>query len=117
MAQRSPANAKEVLAPKISLLVTASAQQQAFSMPSFVGQPLGSVSRILQDAGFKLGNVSVIAPPAAVATGDAANPAVSSVPTPPTIPAQPSPASIVASQAPLPVQNLYAGTVVSFEVR
>src|SRR5258708_3184879 len=120
LAQSPPANATQVLAPKISLLVTASAQQQAFSMPSFVGQPLGSVSRILQDAGFKLGNVSVIAPPAAVATGDAANPAVSSVPAvpaPPTIPAQPSPASIVASQAPVPGQKVYAGTVVSFEVR
>ena len=62
LAQSPPANATQVAAPKISLLVTAAAEPQAFVMPSFVGQPLGSVSRTLQDAGFRLGNVSVAAP-------------------------------------------------------
>src|SRR5579862_5884923 len=63
LAQSPPANATQVLAPKISLLVTAVAEPQAFVMPSFVGQPLGNASRALQDAGFKLGNVSVAPPP------------------------------------------------------
>src|SRR6478672_581113 len=53
--QSPPANGGQVLAPKISLLVTADAPAQAFVMPSFLGQPLGTVSRTLQDAGFRLG--------------------------------------------------------------
>src|SRR5580692_2945290 len=63
LAQSPPANASQVAAPRTSLLVTVVADPPAYVMPSFVGQPLGSVSRTLQDAGFKLGNVSM-APPA-----------------------------------------------------
>ncbi len=62
LAQSPPAKATQVIAPNISLLVTAPADPQAFVMPSFVGQPLGTVSRTLQDAGFKLGNVSIATP-------------------------------------------------------
>jgi eukaryotic-like serine/threonine-protein kinase len=112
LAQSPPANATQVLAPKISLLVTAAAEPQAFAMPSFVGQPLGTVSRTLQDAGFRLGNVSV-SPPAVVA--DAAGQASSA--SPPAAAAQPSPASVVVSQNPAAGQKVYAGSVVSFEVR
>jgi len=109
LAQSPPANATQVLAPKISLLVTASAEPQAFVMPSFVGQPLGSVSQTLQDGGFKLGNVSVAAP-VDIAT-ESAN-ATTAAP-----PAQPSPASIIVSQVPTAGQKVLAGTTVSFEVR
>lgn len=112
LAQSPPANATQVLAPKISLLVTAAAEPQAFVMPSFVGQPLGSVSRTLADAGFKLGNVSVAAPVAVIASEGAAPVAV----TPPT-PAQPSPASVIVSQVPAAGQKVVAGTTVSLEVR
>src|SRR5579871_5563226 len=70
LAQSPPANAAQVLAPKISLLVTSPAEAQAFVMPSFVGQPLGTASRTLQDEGFKLGNVSV-APQPSIALADA----------------------------------------------
>jgi beta-lactam-binding protein with PASTA domain len=111
LAQSPPANATQVLAPKISLLVTATAEPQAFAMPSFVGQPLGSVSRVLQDAGFKLGNVGVVTPAADVASESSAPIVV----VPP--PAQPSPASIVVMQSPTAGQKVYAGAVVSFEVR
>ena len=62
VAQNPPANASQVAAPKISLLVTAAADPQAFVMANFVGQPLASASRTLQDAGFKLGNVTVAVP-------------------------------------------------------
>src|SRR5271165_5483351 len=41
LAQSPSANATQVLAPKISLLVTAAAEAPAYVMPSFVGQPLG----------------------------------------------------------------------------
>jgi serine/threonine-protein kinase len=114
LAQSPPANASQVAAPKISLLVAVTADPQAFMMPNFVGQPLGSASRTLQDAGFKLGNVSIAAPPA--------NP-----PSPPielitpvapiAAPPQPSPASIIVSQTPVSGQKVVIGALVSFEVR
>ncbi len=121
LAQNPPANATQVLAPKISLLVTAPPDPQAFVMPSFVGQPLGTVSQTLQDAGFRLGNVSVAAPPSPP-TESATNQSTVSSPSaasaqPEPAPAQPSPASIVASQAPAAGQRVSAGTVISFEVR
>jgi len=111
IAQNPRADATQVLAPKISLLVTAPAETQAFVMPSFVGQPLGRVSRTLQDAGFRLGNVSMAAVEAPSA--DAAAPAVIT----PEAPAQPSPASIVVSQTPGAGQKVVAGTAVNFEVK
>jgi eukaryotic-like serine/threonine-protein kinase len=132
LAQSPSANATQVLAPKISLLVTAAAQPPAFVMPNFVGQPLGSVSRTLQDAGFRLGNVSVSVPAPVAAATDAANPAASAPPDPgtqapavapvtpvasATPPAQPSPASIIVSQTPAAGQKVFGGTAVSFEVR
>lgn len=123
LAQSPPASAAQVLAPKISLLISAPADPQAFVMPSFLGQTLGSVNRTLQDEGFRLGTVSVAAPQAV--PGDEANPSpgagaqAASAPlaaaTAP--PAQPSPASIIVSQTPAPGQKILAGTTVSFEVR
>ncbi len=129
LAQSPTANETQVAAPKISLLVTAAVDPQAFVMPSFVGQPLGSASRSLQDAGFRLGNVNVVAPASAPA-GDAANPGAPAAPlvasaasapaVPPaqaSAPVQASPASIIVSQAPAAGQKVFAGTAVSFEVR
>jgi beta-lactam-binding protein with PASTA domain len=116
LAQNPTANAAQLIAPKISLLVTSGASPQAFVMPSFVGQPLGSVSRTLQDAGFRLGNVSVaaIAESPVDQTSTAQQPGV---PTPPTPPAQATPASIIVSQVPAAGQKVAAGAAVSFEVR
>jgi beta-lactam-binding protein with PASTA domain len=112
VAQSPTANAVQVVAPKISLLVTSDAQPSAFVMPSFIGQPLGSVSRTLQDNGFRLGNVSVAAPSA-----PAESPSIV-LETPETVvPAQPSPASIVTAQAPAAGQKVVLGTAVSLEVR
>jgi beta-lactam-binding protein with PASTA domain len=120
LAQNPTANATQVAAPKISLLVSAESQPQAFVMPSFVGQPLGSASRTLQDSGFKLGNVNVVANPA---PGDAANAAeldslasgAPPVQAPP--PPQATPASIIVAQSPAAGQKVYAGTAVNFDVR
>ena len=111
LAQSPPANASQVEAPRTSLLVTVAADPQAYVMPSFVGQPLGTASRTLQDAGFRLGNVSV-APPAANATAPGAVPATQTLPPP-----QPSPASMIVAQTPAAGQKVLAGTVVNFEVR
>ncbi len=107
LAQSPPANANQVAAPRTSLLVTIAADEPAYVMPSFVGQPLGGVSRTLQDAGFKLGNVSMAA--SAAAPGNAP----SSFSSPP----QPSPASIIVVQAPAAGQKVLAGTTVNLEVR
>lgn len=109
LAQSPSANATQVLAPKISLLVTTEADPPAYVMPTFVGQPLGSASRTLQDAGFKLGTVGVVPPPSI----EEINPSAPA----PAPPAQPSPASIIAVQNPAAGQKVVAGAAVSFEVR
>ena len=112
LAQSPPANASQVAAPKTSLLLTATPDPPAYVMPSFTGQPLGNASRILQDAGFKLGNVAMAPlPPPPPATAPIAAPSA------PTAPAQPSPASIIVAQTPPAGQKVLAGAVVTFEVR
>jgi eukaryotic-like serine/threonine-protein kinase len=111
LAQSPPANASQVAAPRTSLLVTVAADPPAYVMPSFVGQPLGSASRTLHDAGFKVGNVSVAPPPASAAVSGAASV------TPTAEPSQPSPGSMIVTQWPPAGQKVLAGAVVSFEVR
>lgn len=109
LAQNPTANAAQLVAPKISLLVSGGVDAQEYVMPSFIGQPLGSASRTLQDAGFRLGNVSVAA--IAESPGNQAAPATSGPPV------QPSPASIIVSQVPAAGQKVAGGSTVSFEVR
>ena len=115
LAQSPPANASQVAAPKTNLLVTVSPEAPTFVMPNFVGQPLGSVSRTLQDAGFKLGTVSVAPPPANAAAGSSAT-ASDAASTSPTQ-QQPSPASMIVTQWPPAGQKVLAGAVLNFEVR
>jgi len=115
VAQSPPANASGVAAPKTSLLVDVGTAPPAYVMPSFVGQRLGSVSRTLQDAGFKLGNVTM-APPAGIVVAPA-----TPVTTPPasasTPPPQPSPTSLIVVQTPPAGQKVFTGAVINFEVR
>jgi eukaryotic-like serine/threonine-protein kinase len=130
VAQSPPANTPDVLAPNISLLVTTDSQAQAFVMPSFIGQPLGTVSQTLEDAGFKLGTVTVAPPPIsevpdtnASATQQSSPPTSPAAPpappatTPITPPPQPTPASIVVAQSPAPGQKILSGAVVNLQVR
>jgi len=133
LAQSPTANETQVAAPRISFLVSAAAEPQAFVMPSFVGQPLGSASRSLQDAGFRLGNVNVVVAAASPAAGDAGNPAGANAASPstapvfppaqtgpsaqPVAPVQAGPASIIVSQVPGAGQKVLAGAAVNFEVR
>src|SRR5271170_6751447 len=98
LGQSPPPNASGIAAPKISLLETESAPLQAFLMPNFTGQALGGVTLVLQDAGFRLGNVSVApstAPPPAPG-GDSA--VTASSPTAPASPPESTPASVIVSQ-------------------
>ena len=77
--------------------------------------PLGGVALVLQDAGFRLGNVSVTPPVTAPQTPstftDAAPTAV------PALPPQPTPASIVVSQNPAPGAKIVIGAAIDLEVR
>jgi len=114
LAQSPPANANQVSAPKTSLLISIAADPPAYVMPSFVGQPLGSASRSLQDAGFKLGTVAVAPPSIQLAPGE---PPSTTTPPVPASPPQPTPASTVLVQSPPAGQKVLVGTVVNFEVR
>jgi len=98
VSQAPPSNASSVSAPKISLLVSEPSQPQSFVMPNFVGQPLGSVTLALQDAGFRLGAV----------TGQSGPAAGSSVR---------SPASIIVSQNPAAGAKVMAGSTITFVVQ
>ncbi len=101
LSQAPAPNASSVSDPKISLLVAAPLQPQALVMPNFVGQPLGTASQTVQDAGLHLGTVTV-APSA-----DGSTAAES----------QPSPASMIVSQNPAAGEKVLAGAAVNFEVR
>lgn len=112
LAQNPPANAEQVLAPKISLLITTAPGAQEFVMPNFVGQSLGAASKAVQDAKFKLGNVTVAPPIAVDIVNGTPAPVASTAP-----PGDATPASVIVSQAPAAGQKVVAGAVVNFEVR
>jgi beta-lactam-binding protein with PASTA domain len=105
LAQSPPPNSSQVSAPRTSLLVSAAADPPAYVMPNFVGQPLGTASRTLQDAGFKLGTVSEAPPPPTSVSITLA------------VPPQPSPASIIVTQWPPAGQKIPLGAVLNFEVK
>ena len=79
IAQNPPPNATDVTAPKISLLVAQDAPPQAFVMPSFIGQPLGSATITLQNAGFPAPRATMT-PPTAPAAPTAATPTTPAAP-------------------------------------
>ena len=106
--QSPPPNASGVSAPQISLLVTEQLAP-AFVMPNLLGQPLGSVSHALEDAGMRVGNITTAA---SLPAADGQPSATGSTPE-----SQFSPASIIVSQNPAPGQKVLAGTEVNFEVR
>jgi eukaryotic-like serine/threonine-protein kinase len=109
ISQSPPANANGVLVPKISLLVNDMPRPAEFVMPNFVGSPLGSATVALQEAGIKVGRVT-IAPPTQPLSAEA-QPMPVPVPTP-----QPGAASMIVTQNPAPGQKVVVGSAVSFEV-
>jgi beta-lactam-binding protein with PASTA domain len=120
IAQDPPANATDISAPKISLLVAQAPSPQAFVMPSFIGQPLGSVTITLQNAGFSVGKVALEPPVPPTAGGNSSSTAPqATTPVTPLNPTQPapSPASMVVSQEPAPGHKVLAGTAIDFVVR
>jgi beta-lactam-binding protein with PASTA domain len=111
MSQSPPANASGVSAPKISLLVSDGPETPVYVMPNLTGQPLGSAMLALQDAGVKVGTVSVL-PPSPSPAGEP-----ETAPVAPSVVSEPSAASMIVTQAPAPGQKIAAGSVVNFEVR
>lgn len=106
VSQNPPANASGIAAPKISLLVSAGVLPATFVMPNLTGQPLGSATLALQDAGMRLGKVSVF--PTSTPPEPQAAPAA---------PSEPNPASMIVTQTPAPGQKIAVGATVNFEVR
>jgi beta-lactam-binding protein with PASTA domain len=116
ISQSPPANASGISAPKLNLLVSDGPEPPVYAMPNLTGQPLGSATLALQDAGMKVGKVSMLplptsSPAPAQATGE---PQIE-VPPPPVL--EPSPASMNVTQNPGPGQKIVAGSAVNFEVR
>lgn len=126
IAQNPPANATDVSAPKISLLVAQDPGPKASVMPDFIGQQLGSVTNTLKDAGFTVGKVNVM-PAEAPANGSQtaaspvtgnASPAPQTSSTDQSAPAHAaSPMSIIVSQDPEPGHKVIAGAAINFVVK
>ncbi len=108
ISQSPPANASGVSAPKISLLVSEGPEPATYVMPNLTGQPLGSATLALQDAGIKVGKVSLLAPVPSSTEPQAA---------PVSSGSEPSAASVIVTQTPAPGQKIAAGGAVNFEVR
>jgi eukaryotic-like serine/threonine-protein kinase len=117
IAQDPPADAKDVSAPKISLLVAAENPPQAFVMPSFIGQPLGSVTVTLRDAGFSVGRVTMTAGDQNSASSPQRNASPAATGAEPMPPPSISPASIIVAQDPLSGQRILAGAAINFVVK
>jgi len=98
IAQSPPPNASGVSAPKIGLLLAEAPQPAAFVMPNFVGQSLVNVTPLLQDAGLRMGTVTV--------ASDNASPGSTS-----------SSASLIVAQDPAAGQRVAAGSVVNLGVK
>jgi beta-lactam-binding protein with PASTA domain len=111
ISQSPPPNASGVSAPKISLLVSDGPEPPVYVMPNLTGQPLGSAMLALQDAGIKIGKISVL-PPSPPSPGEP-----QTAPVAPSAVPEPSAASMIVTQAPAPGQRIAAGSAVNFEVR
>jgi beta-lactam-binding protein with PASTA domain len=110
LSQSPPANASGVSAPKISLLISDGPEPLTYVMPNLTGQPLGSATLALQDAGIKVGKVIVLPPPSAPPLPG--EPQVA-----PSVASEPNAASMIVTQTPAPGQKIVAGGAVNFEVR
>jgi beta-lactam-binding protein with PASTA domain len=106
VSQSPPANASGVAAPKISLLVSDGPEPASYVMPNLTGQPLGSATLALQDAGLRVGRVSLFSASSSIGA-----------PVVPTPVSEPSAASMIVTQSPAPGQKVVAGSAVNFEVR
>ena len=123
VAQSPSPNAVGIEAPKVSILVSQGTPAQEFVMPTFIGQPLGSVALTLKNAGFPPARISVQSsgPSTASATNDGKSSTgavlATASPQPAFIPQNSSPASIIVSQDPAPGLRIAQGSVINLVVR
>jgi beta-lactam-binding protein with PASTA domain len=92
VAQSPAPNARDAASPKISLMLAAEDNAQSYVMPNFVGKQLEEASKILEDAGFTVGQVRTISGGIDSSSG------------------------IVVKQRPSAGQKVSAGAVIDFEV-
>jgi eukaryotic-like serine/threonine-protein kinase len=114
ISQNPPPKATGLSAPKINLLISDGPDPLTYVMPNLTGQPLGSATLALQDAGMKVGKVTLQPPPPQPDQQPEQQAAESTVPP---APSEPSPASMIVTQSPAPGQKIAAGTPINFEVR
>jgi beta-lactam-binding protein with PASTA domain len=110
LSQSPPANASDISAPKISLLVSDSSPPKAFVMPSFIGQSVGTATSELRDGGLQAGKVSIAVPSTDTNV-------LTATPSSPPSPILASGASVIVSQNPIQGQKVIEGASVNFVVR
>jgi beta-lactam-binding protein with PASTA domain len=98
VAQSPPANATNVSAPKVSMLIAATPDKKSYVMPDLRGRTQNDATREIEGAGLKVGNVSA-------QTGDASEPE--------TLPAG---NRLVVRTVPGPGQRVFEGQAVGLEV-
>jgi len=101
VAQSPPANAMNVSAPKVSMLVAASEERKSYVMPDFRGRTEDETVNAIVGAGLKTGSITSQPPP-----GADANP-------PETLPAG---TRIVVKTVPGPGQRVWDGQAINLEV-
>jgi len=94
VAQSPPAEAAEVVSPKVGLIFAAADNAPRYVMPSFVGRPLAEANAAITKAGFTLGKVHVVD---GGETGGSTG--------------------VVVRQSPAAGQRVTAGATISFEVK
>ncbi len=104
VAQSPPPEAQGISSPKVSVLVSAPAEDKVYVMPDLSGLRLAAASAAVSNAGLKVGTVAV----AKSDTG--ASPSPNAKPNPA------NPDAVVVRQTPAPGQRVTTGTVVTFEV-
>jgi len=102
VAQDPPANAQNVVSPKIDLLLAAPENSATYVMPSFVGKPVAQAVPAIEKAGLVAGNgLSSVSPSAPKKNGKPIKPLTGTV----------------VKQTPSAGKRVAAGTTVYFEVK
>ena len=96
VAQSPAANANTMTSPKVSLLVSAPADEQSYVMPNFVGAHLADASHAISEVGLRIGKIEGLDS----ATSDS----------------KPSSSLIIARQSPAPGARVSPGMTVTLEV-
>src|SRR3954469_14097560 len=95
VAQSPAPNANTMTSPKVSLLVSAPADEQSYVMPNFVGTHLADASHAISEVGLRIGKIEGLDSTSA---------------------ANPSSSLIIARQAPAPGARVSPGMTVTLEV-